>query len=779
MKFQKKNLYLPIVGFLVFVVSVVLIAVSGPSLVVFPSQEVELSHTLKWGRILKDNLLVQEIALSKRYLSRIDVCLAKMPSKTSNENVFLLLDAGHRILFTKKFSSDEIDGAVWLSFHFNKNLDIGVNHKVFACIYSINGDQTSSSVYSRSNQGNLGKFSVVSIQNNDVVFSIENPKSPTPVEGNLGLKIFETNSRFFSLSQNMLYLFFLGLSLIIAFAGKLKKWLLTFNPAPETIYLPIAVTFGLLFAFITPPFQVPDEPSHLYRAYQVSELNLFKYHDSIPKSLVHLAAISERMKFNVAQKTSRKEILGLSSISLAPEEKTYAESPNYIIPYLPQAMGMLFGRIFNTSPIFHFYLGRILNLLTAVFLLFLAIKITPVFKWVFFLLGIMPMTLYLMASLSYDASTICLTFLFIAIVFKLAFDTTQKISARLLLFLFIIGILLASSKPPYYIAVFAFLIVPVGKFGSWKKYLITFTGLVVAVLVVSQLWMPARKFFKNFTANVAASSPISQASLFPAFAFGEPAPVVSGQQSKPNGPVKEKTGVQGPSKAQTGTTQPTSNPVAQPGAEKKAPPPKVESPYDQPAQKKFILSDPFRFLGILGDTIKKFLGIYVIAFIGLFGWVDSPLPPPLIYSFLLLLILVSLSDAAPGIKINFFRKSILLAIFLVGFLLVETAMYVCCNPVGSPMILAVQGRYFIALGPLLFIVLYNNRVNKTMDHALMKPSIKGEKAKKEKKKKPAQPTATTFPLYAKLFPWAVIGFGLFALLYSVYHILFRFYIVLT
>ncbi len=773
-----KKFYLPIIGLVVFVLSVIFIAGSGTALFFFPSQEVELSHALKWGRLLEDNLLVQEITLSKRYLSRIDVCLAKMPSKTPNENVFLLLNAEHRILFTKKFSSDEIDGAVWLSFKLKKNLDIGKNHKVVACIYSVNGDQQSSSVYSRSDRGNLGKLYVTTIQNNDVIYSIENPKSVTQVEGSLGLKIFETNTNFFSPLQLILYLFFLGLSLIIAFAGKLKTFLLKSKPAPEYIYLPIALTFGLLFAFLTPPFQVPDEPSHLYRAYQVSELNLFKYHDSIPKSLVHLAAISERMKFNVAEKTSRKEILGLSSISLAPAERTYSETPNYIIPYLPQATGLFLGRIFHASPISFFYLGRILNLLAAVFFLFLAIRITPVFKWVFFLLGIMPMTLYLMASLSYDASTICLTFLFISIIFKLAFDEKQKISSRQIISLFIIGILLASSKPPYYISVFSFLIIPVQKFGSWKKFLMIFTGLVVTTLLVSQLWLPARKFFKNVTAGVASSSSISQASMFPTFSFGEQVEAVSNPQSKPKEPVKSKTTIQDPSKTQTDTGKNTTNQASQPEAEKKAPPPKVESPYDQPAQKNYILSDPFRFIGILTDTIKKFLGIYVIAFIGLFGWVDAPLPPALIYSFLILLIIVSLSDATPGIKINFLRKSILLVLFLIGFLLVETAMYVCCNPVGSPLILAVQGRYFIALSPLLFIFLYNNLVNKTMNHALMQPSAQREKAKGGKKKKQVGPSETIIPLYSKIFPWVVIGFGLFALLYSIYHILFRFYIVL-
>jgi hypothetical protein len=35
-------------------------------------------------------------------------------------------------------------------------------------------------------------------------------------------------------------------------------------------YLLTAGAMGLLYAVVTPPFQVPDEPNHFYRAYQVS-----------------------------------------------------------------------------------------------------------------------------------------------------------------------------------------------------------------------------------------------------------------------------------------------------------------------------------------------------------------------------------------------------------------------------------------------------------------------------------------------------------------------------
>ena len=43
---------------------------------------------------------------------------------------------------------------------------------------------------------------------------------------------------------------------------------------PEKAYLFLGLIFGILFLMITPPFQVPDEPQHFYRAFHVSEGNI-------------------------------------------------------------------------------------------------------------------------------------------------------------------------------------------------------------------------------------------------------------------------------------------------------------------------------------------------------------------------------------------------------------------------------------------------------------------------------------------------------------------------
>lgn len=778
-----KKIKYPLLGILFLLTSLLFITNYRSLLTFLPSQEVELSNGAAFGPLVKDYLFVQEITLQKRHLNKIDVCLGKMPGQNANENIFLLLDSSHRILYTKRFTSQEIDGVVYYPFVFSKSFDLGKGNKVYACIYSLDGEMNNSLALPRKTNSKLGKLYVIPLQNNDVIRTIENQQSVIPFEGSMGLKTFESDSLLFSPLRIVLYLLVLLFTLSIVFFRKVRPFILKSVILPEYAFLTIAIVFGLLMVVVTPPFQVPDEPSHLYRSYQVSELNIFKYKDVVPQSLVQLSAMCNRMKFMAHEKTSKAEILALDSIGLNPEIRTYAESTNYTLPYLPQAFGIFIGRVFNLQPLWMFYLGRLFNLLVSVVLLFLAIRITPVLKWLFFLLGVMPMTLYQMASLSYDAMTISLSFLLVATVLNFALNKAKVIRTRDLLMLFLIVIFLAAAKPPYYILAFTFLIVPVKKLGSWLKFSLVLAGLTITVILFSQFHDPGRKFFEKFSGadkpSVTAALAISDIDSRPEEPL--PAPLPSAPQNQPQvkPPETKAVPVQNPPQAPAAEQKPAQADQPAQTAQPNQPPQMVPyDPFDAPAQQNFILEDPIRYIGIIADTFTKFIGLYQISFIGLFGWVDTPLPPFVVYGYLILLMIVALTSGEKGIKINLLQKGIFLALFLIGYVLVETAMYLYCNPVGCNPITAVQGRYFIAFGPLLFLLFYNNLIGTGLDRAFSSPQTKPIPSKGNQKKKTDVKAFASEPIYTKLLPWFVIGFAIFALVFSIYWIMARFYIVL-
>jgi hypothetical protein len=137
------------------------------------------------------------------------------------------------------------------------------------------------------------------------------------------------------------------------------------------------------------------------------------------------------------------------------------------------------------------------------------------------------------------------------------------------------------------------------------------------------------------------------------------------------------------------------------------------------------------------------------------------MPHFFIYLYLLTLCWVALSGGERGIRIKAWKKGWLLLIFVSGSILIITALYVYCNPVGCSPIAAVQGRYFIALSPLLFLLFYNSRISGFLNRWL-----DGQKK-----------VMTSPPPYPALLAWSLIIFSLISTAVAFYTIITRFYAV--
>lgn len=750
-----KKFRAPAAAIAFLIISVLFIANHQKFHFFIPSQQVELSHGVEYGAVLKGFLFVQEITMQKRYLSRLDLYMAKLPSMYPNENFFLLLDEQHRILFTKRFSSNDFGEALYFPFDLKKNFDVGKGKKIYACVYSVDGDQGSYIGLAKKDNSNLGKLYVVSIVNNDIVQSFENQQSLVDFKGSIGARTYESDSKFFSLLQIILYILAAVFAILISYSSKVASVIRRSRIIPENAFLGFSLVSGLVMLVVTPPFMVPDEPSHFYRSYQVAELNFFKIRDEVPKSLVELSAICDRMKYSTHEKTTFREILSLADIRLDPGRRTQVQTQIYTVPYIPQAAGIVIGKLMHLNPLWLLYLGRMFNLLVSVLLVYLAIRTTPIIKWLFFLIGIMPMTLYQFSSLSYDALTISLSLLLIAVILNFALNPENRIGRRGLFILFLVSGLLAASKPPYFIIVFSFLIIPVARIGSRKKYAVLFIALVSLVMVISQLWAPGRKLFEKLV--VADDNVPKTGALFLA------------EESNPPDMLSLHNPLSAVLPLMPHTTSGDQVPAVRVDS---------VSPYDPSAQKQYILDDPLRYIGIIFNTLPKSMELYAGSFVGLFGWVDSPLPNFLSYLYLFVLVFVAFGSTAPGVQISFVRKCILLTVFIANFLLIETAMYLYCNPVGSDSIIAVQGRYFIAVAPLLFILF----VNRTGIGFIIKgfaPSPRKSTGKKQMNKQIPDTEPSGEMLLTRAVPWIAMLCAMITLLYSFFVIIERFYVIST
>ncbi|HML04981.1 MAG TPA: DUF2142 domain-containing protein, partial [Methanobacterium sp.] len=303
--------------------------------------------------------------------------------------------------------------------------------------------------------------------------------------------------------------------------------------------------------------------------------------------------------------------------------------------------GITIGKLLNLPPLLLIYLGRLANLLVWLFLTYLAIKITPVQKWVFLMIALIPMTLFEASSLSADSLILGLSFIIIAIFFKFAFDDNKKkINKKDVYILFILILLLSLSKQIYFVMLFLMFLIPKEKFGGRKNMLLTTSFLFFSIIIISGGWsMLVKDLYVPIVPQISISGQIA-----------------------------------------------------------------------------YILGDPLRFPYALLKTFYYRGLSYQLLFVGNF-WLDIPLPMWWIGAYTLSIIPVALLDKSK-ILISRKQKLISFAIFVIIFLLVCAFVYVSWTVVGQNTIDGIQGRYFIPILPLLFLILYKIRDFRNLDEKM-------------------------------------------------------------
>ncbi|HEY1921549.1 MAG TPA: DUF2142 domain-containing protein, partial [Tepidisphaeraceae bacterium] len=197
---------------------------------------------------------------------------------------------------------------------------------------------------------------------------------------------------------------------------------------PHIAFAAITLVFGTALVLLVPPFQSQDEIPHFLRAYQIAEGGFISRNkgpdgldgDYLPASLAKISVPFTKMFFEPQIKASTSQIRQALTVPLEPRNRiffTFANTAHYCPAcYLAPCIGIALGRIFELPPLVMLYLGRETNLLGWTFLGYLALRCGPAIARPMLLLLLMPMSLYLAASVSADPITIGLASLFTALV---------------------------------------------------------------------------------------------------------------------------------------------------------------------------------------------------------------------------------------------------------------------------------------------------------------------------------------------------------------------------
>jgi hypothetical protein len=266
------------------------------------------------------------------------------------------------------------------------------------------------------------------------------------------------------------------------------------------LYL-VAGCCGILpLVWLTPPFQVPDEQQHFFRAFQISEGQLRGIvRDGAAGGMLpsSLAALEDRFLGTRALHVARpvepsplRETFGAWNIDLDPSRREFVVftgaafySP---LAYAPQVAGIVLARELGFGPFGLLYAARLFNAVAAILLMAAAIRLLPVGKIAFAVLALMPMALFEFASASPDAGVIGSASLFCALAWRARFAGCWRLGDWLLCCL--AGIAFCSLKPVYAPLLVATL--P----GQWRdrndsRAVVALLAMVAVVMVGTLGWL--------------------------------------------------------------------------------------------------------------------------------------------------------------------------------------------------------------------------------------------------------------------------------------------------
>ncbi len=266
--------------------------------------------------------------------------------------------------------------------------------------------------------------------------------------------------------------------------------LFVFKAKTHTVFAVFALIFGFIFAIYTPFKGAPDEYVHIASSYCKSN-RIMGIKDSFDGEnlLVRECDAEEFTKpinynaFEIQQMYEGFWKTDGNKTELVPVKAKVAQ----VFPplYWAQTIGITIARLLGLGFIPMIIFGRIANLLLYVGLVYLAIKIMPIYKTALAVMALTPIPLQLAGSFSYDTLVIALCFLFIAYVFNCAYKK-EKIEIKDIVILSLIAGCIAPSKTVYIVLVGLCFIIPKEKFTNAKK---AFTSYLVIVLCALIMWL--------------------------------------------------------------------------------------------------------------------------------------------------------------------------------------------------------------------------------------------------------------------------------------------------
>lgn len=280
----------------------------------------------------------------------------------------------------------------------------------------------------------------------------------------------------------LLFVFFL-----ILYLKKLSKNL-------SNLFFVLVSILGTSFILLLPPFHVPDEAAHYFKAYSIFKPDIVttiknkKYINlsedvSEPINMYNMDLLGYDYKVSVKDYFSDKRFNSKNSSNIVPFYfNNTANLKNF--SYIPAALIIKASELLGFPLMVSYTLAKIINLLIFMFIGFHVLKILPKFNKIYFMIMLFPITIQQVSGINQDSLTISLCILLSAYLFEGIYSKSKlKLFDKIIFIL--VPIMLGFCKIGYFPVSFLILLIKNDKFSSKTEAILFKIFVIVPCLLLS------------------------------------------------------------------------------------------------------------------------------------------------------------------------------------------------------------------------------------------------------------------------------------------------------
>lgn len=263
------------------------------------------------------------------------------------------------------------------------------------------------------------------------------------------------------------------------------------NLKVEQIFLFMGIIFGILYMVVLPPFTTPDEAVHVDTTYYYSSKILGQ--QAVDENGYVLYRSDDALYNHDEQHIPTAQSYAILYHNLFKMDHSdgtvnFLRAPLSVsaIAYVPQIIGVTLARLFHLGNIQMLLWGRMFTMAFYLLCLYWTIKIAPIGKELLMVVALMPTTLQMAVSFSYDSTVLALCFLYTGVLLYLTLEA-KSVTWHHIVLLALLFAWAAPAKLVYVGLAFTLLIIPGEKFAKryWKYVsvaIVIFAGAVMILL---------------------------------------------------------------------------------------------------------------------------------------------------------------------------------------------------------------------------------------------------------------------------------------------------------